>query len=172
MRQVVAEFRLGKIHAIDLPCENLKMSLGGGTRVEFNNVCNSDHPRIAHRKQISALMEKPNWNPFSEQIFKHILLLFCLQKWNTTRKTRICKTRYKKIGILRGKIESTCACTQSDERLACLRSVSDWEVPLLQIFSQEVTNSYDVRYFILDDIGKENKFTQNPYGLCHIIIPI
>lgn len=35
LRQAVAEFRLSKTQTIDLPCENLKMSLVGGTGVEI-----------------------------------------------------------------------------------------------------------------------------------------
>lgn len=76
--------------------------------LKSNNICNCDHARIAHRKQISPLMEKPNWNSFSEQIFKHILLLFCLQKWNKTRKTKIRKTTWKETWNSRGKTEYTC----------------------------------------------------------------
>ena len=64
--------------------------------MKSNNICNNDHARGARRKQISPLKEEPNWNSFSEQDFKHlILLLFCLWKWNTTRKARIWKTRWK-----------------------------------------------------------------------------
>lgn len=35
LRQVVAEFRLRKTYTIDLPCENLKMTLGGGIGLEI-----------------------------------------------------------------------------------------------------------------------------------------
>lgn len=122
--------------------------------MKSNNICNNDHARGVHRKQISPLKEEPNWNSFSEQDFKHLILYFSVyENGIPPEKQEFGRQDEKnKIGIVRKRqLTQTHTC---NKRAFCLHGVSDWEVPLLQGSSQTVTDSHAVIYFLLYGTGK------------------
>ena len=78
------------------------------------------------------------------------------------QKNKNLENKVEKKGILKGKTERNYPHMHvHSERAARRCGASDGEAPLRQAFPQEGTRSHDVGYFLLCDIGKENKCTQN-----------